>query len=151
VAGIAGNLSRIICPEVTRSEAELRCPLLDSRVLQFVVDLPPIPWCQEKRLPRRAYRGVLPDAVISRPKTGVAGSYEALVAEWRASERPHAAAMHPVIARWVDGAMWRQALDSPDAAEVLAAWRVLQLTAWLERPRQPSPPAAAELVPACIQ
>ena len=151
VTGIAGNLSRIICTEVTRSEAELRCPLLDSRVLQFVVDLPPIPWCQEKRLPRHAYRGVLPDAVISRPKAGVAGMYEALVAEWHSSERPQAAAVHPVIERWVDVTMWRQALESPDAAEVLAAWRVLQLNAWLERPRQLSPPAAAALVPACIQ
>ena len=48
---------------------ETRAPLLDLRVLRFMLRLPPVPWCVDKELSRRAMRGRLPDAVVHRPKT----------------------------------------------------------------------------------
>jgi len=48
---------------------EARAPLLDLRLLQFLLRLPPVPWCANKELARKAMKGYLPDAVLHRPKT----------------------------------------------------------------------------------
>lgn len=51
-----------------------RHPYLDLRVLTFLLSVPPVPWAREKLLMREAMRGRLPDAVLSRPKTPLAGT-----------------------------------------------------------------------------
>lgn len=51
-----------------------RHPYLDLRVLGFLLSVPPVPWAREKLLMREAMRGQLPDAVLSRPKTPLAGT-----------------------------------------------------------------------------
>ena len=48
---------------------ETRAPLLDLRILRFLLRLPPVPWCMNKELTRRAMRGRLPDKVVGRPKS----------------------------------------------------------------------------------
>ena len=48
---------------------ETRAPLLDLRILRFLLRLPPVPWCVDKELLRKAMKGYLPDAVLQRPKT----------------------------------------------------------------------------------
>ncbi|HVM74749.1 MAG TPA: asparagine synthase-related protein [Candidatus Saccharimonadales bacterium] len=48
---------------------EHRAPLLDLRMLRFMLRLPPVPWCMDKELVRRAMAHRLPDAVVHRPKT----------------------------------------------------------------------------------
>ena len=48
---------------------ETRAPLLDLRMLTFLLRLPPVPWCMNKELSRQAMRGALPLAVTERPKT----------------------------------------------------------------------------------
>ena len=51
---------------------EPRAPLLDLRLLRFLLQLPPVPWCANKELARKAMKGLLPDAVLRRPKTPLA-------------------------------------------------------------------------------
>ena len=48
---------------------ETRAPLLDLRVLTFLLSLPPVPWCLNKEICRRAMRDALPTALLERPKT----------------------------------------------------------------------------------
>ncbi len=48
---------------------ETRAPLLDLRLLRFLLRLPPVPWCVNKELPRRALKGELPAKILARPKT----------------------------------------------------------------------------------
>ena len=48
---------------------ETRTPLLDLRILRFLLRLPAVPWCVNKELLRKAMKGHLPDAVLLRPKT----------------------------------------------------------------------------------
>ena len=48
---------------------ENRGPLLDLRLVRFLLRIPPVPWCMEKRLLREAMRGQLPDTVLLRKKT----------------------------------------------------------------------------------
>jgi asparagine synthase (glutamine-hydrolysing) len=131
--GVSEYLSSVLSPEVTRTAVELRCPLLDARVLGFVMSIPPVPWCQQKYLPRRAYRGVLPDAILDRPKTGLAGVDGVLARTWQQRHGRRQEPLTPAVAAWVDRHAWQTALESPDAVSVVVAWRVLQLDAWLTR------------------
>ncbi len=47
---------------------ETRAPLLDLRILRFLLRLPPVPWCINKELSRRAMKDSLPGEVLIRPK-----------------------------------------------------------------------------------
>jgi len=57
----------------TGAPVELRAPLLDQRLLRFLLRVPPVPWCMEKALLREAMRGTLPEEVRARPKTPLLG------------------------------------------------------------------------------
>jgi asparagine synthase (glutamine-hydrolysing) len=48
-------------------------PLMDLRVVAFLQSLPPIPWCVEKYILRRAGEGILPQEILRRRKTPLAG------------------------------------------------------------------------------
>jgi asparagine synthase (glutamine-hydrolysing) len=48
-------------------------PLMDLRVVAFLQSLPPIPWCIEKHILRRAGEGLLPPEILRRIKTPLAG------------------------------------------------------------------------------
>jgi asparagine synthase (glutamine-hydrolysing) len=50
-----------------------RHPLLDLRLLRFLLSLPVVPWCIDKHVMRKAAVGVLPRRIIGRPKTGLRG------------------------------------------------------------------------------
>jgi asparagine synthase (glutamine-hydrolysing) len=52
-----------------RVRLETRAPLLDLRILRFLLRLPPVPWCVNKELCRRVMRDALPTAVTERAKT----------------------------------------------------------------------------------
>nr|HEV7954944.1 asparagine synthase-related protein [Candidatus Acidoferrales bacterium] len=56
--------------ECTGSAVEVRYPFMDLRVLRFFMVVPSIPWCRNKYLLRRAMKGILPEAVLRRRKTG---------------------------------------------------------------------------------
>ena len=56
----------------SRVNLETRSPLLDLRILEFLLRLPPVPWCVNKELSRRAMEPFLPAAVTKRPKTPLA-------------------------------------------------------------------------------
>jgi asparagine synthase (glutamine-hydrolysing) len=55
----------------TGSRLECRFPFLDRRLLRFLLCLPPVPWCMEKELIRRALRGALPEEIRLRRKAVV--------------------------------------------------------------------------------
>jgi asparagine synthase (glutamine-hydrolysing) len=74
---------------VTRLALECRHPLLDLRLVDFCLSLPPVPWCVRKEILRRAMRGRLPDRVRFRPKTPLRG--------W-----PGAAMIRDASAQWID-------------------------------------------------
>ena len=107
--------------------------MLDTRVIRFVVNVAPIPWCQRKELARAAYADMLPRTITRRAKKGLAGLDEALARDW---QRHHAAAaVEPPLAapldEWIAADEWRRALRSPNPQIVAEAWRVLQLGDWL--------------------
>ena len=52
-----------------RVPLETRAPLLDLRILTFLLRLPQVPWCMDKYLCRQAMKNLLPTAITERPKT----------------------------------------------------------------------------------
>jgi hypothetical protein len=130
----ATTISRVfaatIAAETTRRRVELRLPLLDTRIMRLVVSIPAIPWCQQKMLPRRAYRGRLPARVLDRPKTPLAGFNEAYVAAWRRSARGPLTVSDRIVP-WVDARECARSLHEGSTSDVMAAWRVSVLSSWL--------------------
>jgi asparagine synthase (glutamine-hydrolysing) len=60
-------------PGVTHYPAELRHPFFDTRLVAFLMALPPVPWCVDKDLLRVALRNFLPQEVLHRSKAPLAG------------------------------------------------------------------------------
>jgi asparagine synthase (glutamine-hydrolysing) len=55
-------------PEVTNFPIETRHPLFDLRLLSYLMALPTLPVCVDKRLMRMAMQGLLPEQTLRRPK-----------------------------------------------------------------------------------
>jgi asparagine synthase (glutamine-hydrolysing) len=71
----------------TGMPVEARAPLLDQRLLRFLLRVPPVPWCMNKELLRTAMHGLLPEEVRVRKKTPLQGDPLLLHAEksgWKA-------------------------------------------------------------------
>jgi hypothetical protein len=101
-----------------------------------------VPWCQEKRLAREAFRRELDAAILARPKTPVRGLDKMLAREWQRTHGGQARISHPVLAAWIDFPRWRAALEG-NAFEAAGAWRALQLDAWLKQTERTADDVAA--------
>jgi asparagine synthase (glutamine-hydrolysing) len=110
---------------------EFRWPLLDTRLIEFVFSIPPVPWCQRKWLARRAYAARLPAQVLTRDKTTVPGYYERLVAAWRARTGGRVDLRAPATAEFVDAGRLTTALAATDTETVMAAWRAIEFDRWV--------------------
>ncbi|HWZ98162.1 MAG TPA: asparagine synthase-related protein [Candidatus Dormibacteraeota bacterium] len=62
---------------------ETRAPLLDTRMIRYLLRLPAFPWCMNKHLVRRAMKDALPKETLERPKTPLAQDPLALQVEQR--------------------------------------------------------------------
>ncbi len=58
---------------VSRLPLEVRHPLIDVRMVDYLLALPIIPWLLDKTILREAMNGILPDTVRLRPKTPLGG------------------------------------------------------------------------------
>ena len=112
-------------------------PLLDTRLMEFVFAIPPVPWCQKKELIRRSFRGELPPEVLRRPKATLTGFFERQVAAWRASRSGTELALSEGTREFVDSHMVAHTLQMGSVEDVLAAWRVLILDQWLRSAERP--------------
>lgn len=61
-------------PGYTGVPVEVRLPFLDLRLVNYLLALPPTPWCTHKTLLRVATTQSLPAEIRQRPKTPLAGN-----------------------------------------------------------------------------
>lgn len=59
---------------VTELTIEKRLPFFDLRLVNYLLSIPPLPWCMFKEILRIAIKGKLPEKVRLRPKTALAGN-----------------------------------------------------------------------------
>ena len=121
----------------TRLNLELRHPFMDLRLIEFVLAIPAVPWCVNKHILRRAMRDKLPDAVLNRPKTGLAGD-PALQLVRRASVRwLDSFEVSPQLRAFVNLDRRRPVVEEETADGLWASLRVFALNYWLTH-SQPS-------------
>jgi asparagine synthase (glutamine-hydrolysing) len=105
---------------------DIRFPYLDLRVLRYLLAVPPMPWCRNKLIIRRAMRTALPRDVLRRRKSGMLGHPDV--------ERVRAAGF-PRLVPTSDLAKYVRPDKIPvtprTAVELRSALRPLGLNAWL--------------------
>jgi hypothetical protein len=99
-------------PESTGAPVRFRHPFFDVRLLAETLRTPPVPWLVRKTLLREACAGLLPRALLRRPKTPVTGNpyWQAAVGghePWLAS-LPDA----PELEGFIDRGRLRRIVDS---------------------------------------
>jgi len=111
---------------------ESRAPFLDVRLLQFLLRLPPVPWCMHKELIRRAMSGMLPVEILQRKKTPlVADPLQAC--QQKAAWRPQVTKNPPK--RLEEFVEWKSWLATLENSKGLLSWEnlyPLALADWLK-------------------
>lgn len=114
---------------------EHRHPLLDVRLVEFLMTVPPVPWCLDKLLLREAMRGLLPEAVRSRPKTPFTQQPKHTLARPGHELWAEKLERAPEIASYVDADAIANAVRQEESAATVP-WddvtRPLSLAYWLE-------------------
>ena len=128
-------------PGRTRAHVEFRHPMMDLRVVEFCLALPPYPWCARKSILREALRGVVPEEVRRRPKTPLAGFPYFEILKREESRWVDCFAPCAETAAFVDRAKIPATWGDPDPDRVWINLRPLGLDYWL---RQRSEPAHAK-------
>lgn len=117
---------------VTGVGVDSRAPLLDGRLLRFLLRVPPVPWCMEKTLLREAMRGMLPEEVRRRPKVPLLGDsvrYFVESKQWSPLPLPTPAAG---VLEFVDWECLRATLESAQGSSLWVALRPVSLSYWLK-------------------
>ena len=116
----------------TGAPVELRAPLLDQRLLRFLLRVPPVPWCMEKELLREATRGMLPEEIRTRPKTPLLGDLIQLFIEnkkWSPRPLPEPAAE---LRKFVDYERLSATLMDAAGSTLWVGLRPVSLSNWLK-------------------
>ena len=118
-------------PGVTKLNLELRHPLIDLRLVGYLLAIPPVPWCVDKHILRSAMKDKLPDAVLNRHKTGLAGD-PALQLVRRSSVRwLDSFEVSPQLRAFVNLDRRRPVVEEETADGRWASLRVFALNYWL--------------------
>lgn len=118
-------------PGVTGLPVDSRWPLLDTRLIAFVLSVPSVPWCQQKYIVRRAFAAELPPTVVRRPKTMAWISATDIHVLWHEQQRRQPAQLSDRTSDWVDVALARETLQTGRGGDLESAWNVLALDVWL--------------------
>jgi asparagine synthase (glutamine-hydrolysing) len=115
----------------TGSLVETRAPLLDVRLLRFELRLPPVPWCIDKEIVRRAMVGKLPEVIRRRPKAPLAQEpLDMFVtkSQWKPSPRFVSRRIH----EFVNWKKWKATPLQKTGSNLLTAVRPIALDLWLK-------------------
>lgn len=110
---------------------EWRWPLLDTRVIEYVLGVPPIPWCQRKLLVRSAFASELPLGILRRPKTVLPPLPPKVAERWVRAGQPGLAVLRGAIDAYVDVERVRRIFREENPLTMSHAWRALHLAQWL--------------------
>ena len=116
----------------TGIQLETRAPLLDLRLLRFLLRLPPVPWCIDKELTRRAMKPWLPVEILKRPKSPLL--QDPLVAwQRRSGWRPQPEENPPkLVHEFVNWKDWCATLENSKGSLSWGHLYPLSLSLWLK-------------------
>jgi len=129
---------------VTGIPVEARHPLLDLRVVEYVLGLPVSPWCADKKLLRMAMRGRLPEAVRLRAKTPLAADPVVELLKRADGRWVDTFEATPALAGFVNRAAVPAIAGAEGADEIWTNLRPLCLNLWLQHAGVPQTSARRE-------
>ena len=115
----------------TKLNLELRHPLIDVRLVEYLLAIPTAPWCVNKHILRLAMRDRLPVAVLNRPKTPLAGDPALQLARSVGVRWLDTFEVNPQLERFVDSKLRRALADEQTSDGLWANLRVFALNYWL--------------------
>jgi len=125
-------------PGATKLALEVRHPFMDVRLIEFLLSIPLSPWRINKHILRQSMKDQLPEAVLNRDKTPLAGDLTLQLAT-RASVRwLDSFEVSPQLRDFVDLSCRRKFLDEKTSDGRWANLRVFALNYWLLRSRRSS-------------
>ena len=117
-------------PGTTRLPLEVRHPFIDVRLVEYLLSIPTNPWCVNKHILRCAMKDRLPDAVLNRAKTPLAGDPALQLTRRTGVRWLDNFEVTPQLTRFVNLSQRRsQAEETPN--ELWANLRVFALNHWL--------------------
>ena len=119
--------------EYLAAPVEARFPFADLRLVNYLLNIPAIPWCIDKYILRRAMRNSLPPEVLARPKASLAGDpVAARVAKGDRTPWSRGFEAHALLDRFVDVSALREICDrASPAIDPEVDTRALGLNEWL--------------------
>lgn len=128
-------------PSATKLQLEVRHPLIDVRLVEFLLAIPAVPWCVNKHILRRAMKDRLPPAVLNRNKTPLAGD-PALQLTRDASVRwLDSFEVNPQLRNFVNLKLRQSIADEQTSDGLWASLRVVALNYWLSNSQPIQRPA----------
>ena len=129
---VGSNMYELEDASWTDAPVELRAPLLDPRIMRFLLRIPPVPWCMEKELLRQAMNGSLPEEIRRRRKTSspvdpIGWFVKSKV--WSPLPLPNLA---EEVREFVDCAKLRATLESAAGLYLWVTLRPISLHYWLK-------------------
>jgi asparagine synthase (glutamine-hydrolysing) len=111
---------------------EVRHPLIDIRLVDYVLAIPPVPWCVKKGLFKKAMRGKLPESILRRPKAPLAG--DPLIEILRGSDAHWLTRFDPSpeLARYVNHDAIPSVAGEENSAKLWMNIRPFSLNYWLQ-------------------
>jgi asparagine synthase (glutamine-hydrolysing) len=124
-------------PSATRLNLEVRHPLIDVRVVEYLLSIPPEPWCSNKHILRCAMKDRLPQVVLNRRKTALAGDPALQLTRGGGVRWLDSFEVNPQLKGFVNLDHRRPVADelTPDA--IWASLRVFALNHWLSHSQPP--------------
>jgi asparagine synthase (glutamine-hydrolysing) len=119
-------------PGHTGVPVEIGLPFLDLRLLNYLLALPPAPWCTNKMLLREAMKQILPEEVRLRPKSPLAGD-PIMARGLQQIDRTSVEGMLPAIAEYVQIDRLLQPIDSSKIWEYWRQTVPISFAFWCDR------------------
>jgi asparagine synthase (glutamine-hydrolysing) len=136
-SGLFAEVQELYDPTWTGVPLETRNPFLDRRLVRFLLRLPTIPWAMNKHLLRVTQAGILPDAILRRPKTPLQG--DPLVLHVAAGNWNPAAVPEPqeLLRQFVDWPLLMRQLENAKDTALYVHLRPVALSFWLKAIEKP--------------
>jgi asparagine synthase (glutamine-hydrolysing) len=118
-------------PGATKLDLEVRHPLIDVRLVEFLLGLPAVPWCVNKHILRVAMKDRLPAVVVNRPKTALAGDPALQISRHAGVRWLDSFEVNPQLKGFVNLKLRQTIADEQTSDGLWASLRVFALNYWL--------------------
>jgi len=124
-------------PGATRLNLEVRHPFTDVRLVEYLLSIPAVPWCQHKHILRLAMKDQLPAAVLNRRKTPLAGDPALQITRSTSVRWLDSFEVNPQLERFVNLKQRRSVADEVTPDDLWSSLRVFALNYWLANSQTP--------------